>query len=174
MRNSMTFDAFGKQYRMTQFPAVLAMDFINRSSDMSPVEILQFTELKLGNDWISLADRKVVNENVTDITGHMNPKYALSGLCNIVAGYSFGFLKTWKATKIPKRLSNESESVHSEYMDPIISNIIQEGIATLRELEEYYSLEDAFKMFDVLVVKGLNKALAYEAAERDAKNSKKR
>jgi hypothetical protein len=173
MRQILVFDAFGKKYRTKQFSATKAMEYLNRATDMSPLEILCDTELLDGDNWLKLNDRDVINKKVGDITGMMMPKLALNGVCALVSDHSFGFLKNWKSAKVPARFVSGVDAVRSEALDPMLSHLIQEGAATLKELEEYYSLEDAFKMFDVLVVQGINKALAYEAAEKEAKTKKR-
>lgn len=71
----------------------------------------------------------------------------------VVYDFSFGFLKTWKGVKVPRRFISDAKSVSTEYTDPLISQLIQEDYASLRELEEYYSLEDAFRMFDIMTAK---------------------
>jgi hypothetical protein len=174
MRKEIIFKAFGKTYRTKQFDAVKSMAFVDRATDMTPVEILSLTEVHNNAEWVPLDNRETINEHVKDVTGLMNPKHTLSGVCNLVSDYSFGFLKTWEGAKVPTRFTSDAEGVASAAIDPILAQLIQEGAATLRELEEYYSLQDAFTMFDVLVVKGINKALGMEAAEKEAKNRPKR
>lgn len=44
--------------------------------------------------------------------------------------------------------------------------LIGEKIATLKELETYYSYEDALNLAEVLMVKSHNERMAYKAAER--------
>ena len=42
----------------------------------------------------------------------------------------------------------------------MIGLLVGRNIATLRELEEYYSIEDAYNMAEILSVDGYNKAQA--------------
>jgi hypothetical protein len=174
MRSEIEFDAFGKRYLTKQFDAVSAMQFVNRSTDMTPLEILALTAVLVDGRWVALNSRDTINEHVRDVTGMMNPKHTLTGVCNLVSDYSFGFLRTWEGAKIPSRFTSDVEGVVSAALDPVLSQLIQDGAATLRELEEYYSLQDAFTMFDVIVVKGINKALGMEAAEKESKVKAKR
>jgi hypothetical protein len=44
--------------------------------------------------------------------------------------------------------------------------IISQKLATLRELEEYYSYEDALNMIEVISVNNANEYLAYEEANK--------
>jgi hypothetical protein len=44
--------------------------------------------------------------------------------------------------------------------------IISQKLATIRELEEYYSYEDALNMIEVISVNSHNEWLAYEEAKR--------
>lgn len=45
-------------------------------------------------------------------------------------------------------------------MTRVIGLLVGRQVATLRELEEYYSVEDAYKMAEILQVDGYNKAQA--------------
>lgn len=114
--------------------------------------------------WIGLLDSEAINEFVTDKAKVLPPRLVLSGVMSLVYGWNFDFLVNWKSAKIPSRFTDGAPSISSKNMEPMASQLIQDGVASLKELEEYYSLEDAFKMFDTILIKGINQALSQEAA----------
>lgn len=166
MTKTKPFSAFGVDYRSTQFSAVTSLAMMDHMEELSPVDLLSRTEVRDKEDggWVLLNDRRTINSYVKDSLGLIAPMLVLRGVLSIVNEHSFDFARQWRGIKIPSRFQSEAESRHSVYVPPMIATIIQEKMATLRELEEYYSLEDAFKMFDVLVAKGINTALAHEEA----------
>lgn len=162
------FEAFGRQYRTTQHPAVKAIEVMS-SQETDPVAVLSSTMVMDRGSWKPLDSPSAVNELVFDDLGQIAPRLVLNGLISVISDLNFGFLRTWKSAKIPPRFTSGAQSIESKNMDPTIGTLTTEGQATLRELEEYYSLEDAYKMFDALVVKGINSALGQEAAAENAK-----
>jgi hypothetical protein len=162
MTKTKMFDAFGVQYRVTQFSAVTCMTMLGK--DISPLEELSGTEVKGPMEWVRLDNREAINEYVVDKANILPPVLVLRGLVRLVHDFSFAFTKDWKGVKIPVRLQGDGEIKNSTHVQPMMAQIMTEKMATLRELEEYYSLEDAFKMFDVIVAKSINTALAHEAA----------
>lgn len=162
------FEAFGVSYRIRQFAAVRALE-IATATDTPPLEMLAFTEVLVGEDWIALDSRERVNQYVLDRAGIVPPRIALRGLLTIVGEHSCGVAKGWKGVRVPNRFTAEGQGLttrESAYVDPVIAALLGADMATLRELEEYYSLEDAMKMFDVMVAKGVNEALANEHAQK--------
>lgn len=160
-----TFDAFGIVYRTEQHAAVQGMELLGQEN-AHPVDLLSKTEVQVENVWIKLDNTDSINKHVFDKADALPPRVVLSGLMNVVYSFNFGFLKQWKGVKIPSRFQEESESIDSIHTDPLIAALIQEQAATLRELEEYYSLEDAFRIFDVIMAKAVNAAYAQDAAMR--------
>jgi hypothetical protein len=51
-------------------------------------------------------------------------------------------------------------------VDPLLSLVVREGLATMRELDEYYSYEDALNMAEILNVRSYNDWLAHKDAQR--------
>lgn len=170
MTNTKEFDIFGVRYKTTQWPAVAALSLIERSETVTPTEVLSRTSVEVGyNEWLRLDCRSNINDFVRDRIEKIPPRVVLTALTKIVNDYSFGFMAGWKGVKIPKRFLNGADSVSSDHVDPVISQLVADGVASYRELEEYYSLEDAFKMFDILMAKSLNAALANEELEKKVK-----
>jgi len=165
-----TFVIFGKEYKTVQYAAVPALEIMANGHGMRPEEILRQTWAKdeIGH-WVQLDAREPINAHVVDPTGIMPPRMALQALLKVVNDFSFGFVNGWQGVKIPRRFTEGPAPRESQHADPVIATLFSENVASLRELEEYYSLEDAFKMFDVLVAKGVNAALANEAAMKSNK-----
>lgn len=170
MTKTKIFDIFGTHYKTVQFPAVGSLDLMGRMSYAHPMEVLSRTaSMDKEGKWVALEDRASINQYVRDAAGVLPPILVLRGLTKVITEFSFGFAQGWKGIKIPPRFKSGVEPRSSKYVDPVIGQILQEGMASLRELEEYYSLEDAFKMFDLIAVKGVNAALAHEAATKGVK-----
>lgn len=163
------FDIFGVQYKTVQFAAIPALDIMANPGDVHPLENLRLTSVLTEDGWTLLDSPHIVNERVRDMGGLLAPRLVLAALLKIVNEHSFGFVSKWKGVKIPKRFTSGVEPESSSHVDPLIASVVQNGSASMRELEEYYSLEDAFKMFDIIVAKGVNEALAQEAAEKSRK-----
>jgi len=162
------FEAFGRQYRTTQFSAARAIELMEMDIQ-HPLYVLEKTEVNEKGAWLLLNNEYAINQFVYDEIGAIAPRLALNGVLSIVGDFSFGFLRSWKSTRIPTRFTSGAESIASKHMNPTLATLTTDDMATMRELEEYYSLEDAYKMFDALVVKGINAALSQEAATENAK-----
>ncbi len=165
------FDMFGVTYRTRQFAAVRALELAT-GDDTGPLDVLERTEVLVGEDWIDLDSRERVNRYVRDRVGVLAPRIVLRELLRQVGEFSYGIVKGWKGVKVPNRFTAEGQGIatrESAHVDPVIGALIGADMAKLRELEEYYSLEDALKMFDVMVAKGVNEALANEHAQKSKK-----
>lgn len=162
---------FGVTYRVAQYSAIVGVELIDVMNQESPFVVLANTEVKIDGGWARLDNAKAINDYVVDVAGALQPRYVLSILTSKVMDFNFGFLGTWKKIKVPSRFRSEIDMVEVASVRPMIATIIQEGLATMRELEEYYSVDDAFKMLDVITAKAVNSALAHEEAVERAKNS---
>lgn len=170
MRKTKQFELFGIVYETLQMPAVEAFDLIDYISIASPMEILKYTSSVKYDESKRLLTKENIDAEVKDSIGLAPAKSVLNAVMEIVIDYNFGFLKEWKGVKIPNRFVSDSKSEKSTYMEPIIAQLITTNLATYHELETYYSLADAFSMFDALLVKSVNEAYANEAAAAEAKN----
>src|SRR5579872_4046299 len=170
MKKTKTFSAFGKRYKTEQFSAMEGLSLMAVSTDLHPCEVLSKTQIWIDPDgWRDLSDQDVVNDNLVDVAEVLAPRIVLNGILSLVHDFNFKFLDNWKSVKVPRRFTDGAQSVSSANVEPMAAQLIQDGVASLRELEEYYSLEDAFKMFDALMVKGINQALSQEAAMKKNK-----
>lgn len=164
-----TFSLFGVDYRTQQFPAIPALDIMANVANIHPIDNLRLTQVNVDGVWTPIDTREAINALVVDKAFVLPPRMVLQAVLKVVNEFSFGFTGTWKGVKIPKRFASGIEPKASSHVDPLISQLLQEEVASLRDLEEYYSLEDAFKMFDVMVAKGVNAALSHEAAMKSRK-----
>ena len=171
MRKTSQFSIFGNNYRTHQFAAARGVEMLcEGSASANPVALLSGTEVLATEGWLELSGIGAINALVKDSLGLAASLVVLDALCAKVYEENFGFLASWKPVAIPKRFVSTIDFKIEEYkIDPVISTVVMAGQATIRELEEYYSTEDAFKMYDMIAVDSLNKALGSEAAMADAK-----
>jgi hypothetical protein len=150
---------------------------MTKMSSESPVLLLKDTSIKVGQKkWVPLDNRVAINDYVKDVLGIMNGHEVIDSVLALITEYNFGFLSTWKPIHIPARLCapiGDKEKVTFED-DPVMAQLIANQIATMKELEEYYSLQDAFRMYDILISDNLNKALSAEASHKEAVENSKR
>lgn len=166
------FSAFGIAYHTRQFSAVRAFEMLEHAADdANPLEILALTlaEPVEGGEARRLDEPEAIDACVMDITGMLPPRVVLSGVINLVYDFNFHFMHEWQGVRIPKRFLNAAATAASKEVEPMISTLISKRVATLEQLETYYSLEDAFKMFDVIMAEGVNAALSHEAAMKERK-----
>lgn len=166
-RKSREFSAFGVDYRTTQFSAVQGLDLMDELKTIHPCEILALTDVQVDDgSWVSLASAEAINRYVRDVISIIPPMLVLKAVSDLVTDYSFGFLLNWRGVRVPPRFLDGFKAVSTANARPLESQLLQNGVTDLRALEEYYSLEDAFKMFDVVMEKGVNEALSNEAAAK--------
>jgi hypothetical protein len=79
--------------------------------------------------------------------------------------YNYGFLRTWDPQQIPSAMAATYFVAESRHVDAIVSALVSNELATYKELRDEYSLEEAFKLLDVLAVKRINEFRAREAAK---------
>lgn len=166
MKKTTTFDAFGMKYKTEQFSAIQGLELIaDDSAAIHPCKLLAKTQIYTKDGiWADLSNQTILNDNVNDLANILPPRIVLNGIVSLVHDFNFQFLANWKGVKVPSRFIDGAQALSSQNLEPMAAQLIQDGAASLRELEEYYSLEDAFKMFDTIMVKGVNQALSQEAA----------
>lgn len=168
-RKTIEFTAFGGKYKTEQFSAVEGLEMIDHMADIPPEFMLRQTYSYSDGKWNCLSERSAINSFVIDAANAISPFEVLQTVMSSVANINFGFLKEWKCLKVPQRFVSGARTVDVTTADPLVTTLVQSEVATMRELEEYYSLEDAFKLFDIVMAKGINEALANEAAAAEAK-----
>lgn len=168
-RKTIEFTAFGSKYKTEQFSAVEGLEMIDHIATIPPELLLRQTLVKHEGEWISLSECESINAFVYDAAKAISPLEVLKAVMASVANINFGFLKAWRSLKVPQRFISGARTVDVTTADPLVTTLVQSEVATMKELEEYYSLEDAFKLFDIVMAKGINEALANEAAAAEAK-----
>ncbi|MEX3933144.1 hypothetical protein AB4Y32_15310 [Paraburkholderia phymatum] len=169
MREATNFNMFGVNYRARHFAAYGAVGMFGRLDEIDPTELLALTEVKDGEEWHSLGTPQNIDRFVRDVCGEVRPHEALEALMSLVKQYNFGF-------KVPKyRVPHRFRSKVAPHDDPdgthpVLAWLFVEGKATWRELQEDYSLEDAFKMHHQLLVSKVKAAEEAEQAQKDAKS----
>ncbi len=171
MRKIKQFELFGVIYESTQLSAVEGLSLIDYLSAVQPMDLLPHVcVVKYDGTKIRLSESKIIDKEVKDVLNFAPPKAILNALMEIVTEHNFGFLSGWKGVKIPSRFVSEGKSEQSQYVEPIIAQLVTSNIGSYKEFEEYYSLYDAFALFDALLTKTVNEAYASEAAAKESKN----
>ena len=65
-----------------------------------------------------------------------------------------------------RNIRRDAPSVDYKNVDSFIGTIIANGKATLKELKNDYTLEDAFNLWEIIAVTHYNEYLAYEYAKK--------
>lgn len=165
-RSTKEFDVFGVNYRTKQFSAVYGLDLMEAPGDMTPYQLFVHMEVEHNGEWIPASSRAAMNSYIKDLAGVISPLTALRAVMAIVTEFNFAFLTGWNGVKVPGRFLDGAKSVVSVNARPLVAQLQSSGVANLKDLEEYYSLEDAFKMFDINMAKGVSDAYAQEAASK--------
>lgn len=165
---AVNFELFGIKYRSTQFSAVEGFDILDGLSNVHPLVLLGKSEILLEGKWLAM-DAQTTNK-VKDMSNALPPNYALKAVLSTVSNINFGFIDSWRRINVPSRFISDTTAVKADGVSPIVAALVQAEVASLRELEEYYSLEDAYRMFDVVMAKAVNSLLGQEEAEREAKS----
>ncbi|AAT37734.2 gp15' E', partial [Burkholderia phage BcepB1A] len=76
------------------------------------------------------------------------------------------FFRERQSVRFPRFAGGEGPSIDHVNVDGFIACIVEEGLATLRELQTVYCLEDALDMWEIIMVKRTNERLASEAADK--------
>ncbi|MDR5757646.1 hypothetical protein [Caballeronia sp. LZ035] len=173
-RETFEHTSFGVTYRTKQFSAAYGFRVMGSGlAAIRPTEMLSLTEVRAENgEWVRLDNEAAIDAYVRCLAGSLAPRIVLAGVMKVVNKFNWGFLDEWKVVKIPSRFRSDAQQVSRDNVDPFVSRIVADHYATHRELEEYYSLEDAFKMYDEICVNTVNKLLQQEQAEIDAKSKR--
>lgn len=169
MRKTEEFSAFGITIEVTQFSATEGLEILFSKNKQDVLKMFSSSKIKTENGFESIKTKQQINFIFEDIAGILPPVTVLTAMMKLVENFNFGFLSEWNSVKVPERFTSNSRSVSSKNTPSIVAQLIQDGIANKRELEEYYSLQDAFEMLDIMTAKAVNAALSQEAAERAAK-----
>lgn len=169
MRDKTNISMFGLSFEVTQFSAVTGLEILFSKERVRPEKYLSCCVLVRDGNRIEMGAPSAINELIEDEAGIVPPAGVLAALIKLIHSFNFSFISTWEAVRVPGRFISGARTVSTKGTPSIISQLIQDDVATKRELEEYYSLKDAFQLLDIMTAKGVNAALAQEAADRDRK-----
>lgn len=142
-------------FTIKKIPAIAAKELLDSSALLVNLNALR---LWVEIDGLPLTDEVIVAK-VTDWE-------VLAKLEIECYEYNYGFLRTWKPQQIPAAMAATYFVAESNHVDAIVSALVSNELATYKELRDEYSLEEAFKLLDVLSVKRINEFRAQEAAKR--------
>ncbi|KAA0179034.1 hypothetical protein FX016_21800 [Cupriavidus gilardii] len=176
MRTVKTFVLFGRTYRTKQLPAAVALaETKEEGTSISPVEVLRQAEaaVLVKDQWVTLDNGEAINEHVSDPCGGINAHAVLDALLDQLQELNFGFLSGRKEISIPARFRSPVEAPAAGSLPPVLATLVANGLATLKDLQTVYSAEDAMEVFDAFSADQLAKALAHEAAAKEAEQKAK-
>jgi hypothetical protein len=76
------------------------------------------------------------------------------------------FFSKWESIRFPRWDNEQAPRTNYKNIDSFFAIIISSGKATLKELKESYSLEDAYILWEVITVTKYNEFLAIEEANK--------
>ncbi|MDR5751127.1 MULTISPECIES: hypothetical protein [unclassified Caballeronia] len=169
MRTTAEFNMFGVNYRARQFAAAGAVGMFSRLDSIHPTELLALTEVQAGDkEWHPLKVAANIDRYVRDVCGAMQPREVLDLVMFEIRKLNFGF--TVSKVAVPSRFRSRTDMPDDpDGQHPVLAWLFVEGKATWRELQEDYSLEDAFTMHRELLKSKVKAALEAEEAAKEAK-----
>jgi len=141
----------GVKYTLRKLPAVQAKRVLDERDEMAVIASVEVDGVSLENE--ELIDKYLPDWEVLE---------ELIGLCSL---FNFGFLEGWKPVRFPAAMAGNYNATECRYIDPIFSSLISTNAATLLELKQDYTLEEAFQLLEVLTVTRVNEYKAREAAK---------
>jgi hypothetical protein len=171
-RKTVEFELAHKEFKTTQLSAFHSYEILFGGEEVEPEELLRDTYIKFNGDWIRLDSNKVIAQQVFHPMAIEAPLSALVRLMDKVKRISCDGMYKWEAIQVPKRFLSKAKTVESPRGMSMLSTLFTEKLATLYELQEVYSLDDALRMYDDFTVKSINSALHQEKAMDDAKSKR--
>lgn len=156
MRNEKILKEFGLTFRIRAMPAVMAKEQLDATDEERSVT--GSADVLDDGVWISLENDDLINQYL--------PRWeALVWLDQQIMNYNFGFLGDWRPMRLPGSMVAGYNAVATRHVDGLFSSLVSGGMASYKELCEDYSLEDAFKLLEILTVEKINEHLANESAK---------
>jgi hypothetical protein len=191
MRKQMTFDLFGSSYRIRQMAATEGLKRLESEKPMEEDAVAVLAEAeahvfdsaaKQGRGaWVPLGSAQAVDTYVKDCregVGHMfmlRPQQVLQHLLSAVHNHNFSFAAGWSFVKFPKRLQAADIAWEPpKEIGGLILSLMSSRQATLKELQTFYSVEDAYFMQQAMASDSLRSALLHEDAMKEAEAAAKR
>lgn len=147
------------EFRFTKVPAIAARELLSAmESDFDALR--PYIEIATPNGWIVLDNKAVIEKYITSWE-------TLTSAELFAYDYNYGFLTGWKPTPLPAKMEEGStyRIAETKNVDAAVSALITNGMADYEQLRDSYSLEEAFKLLDVLTVKKINEFRAAEASK---------
>jgi len=148
----------GIKFRFTKIPAIPARELL--SGMEADFDVLRpFIEVSTTTGWIVL-------DSTATIEKHISSWETLTLAELYSYDYNYGFLTGWKPTPLPAKMEESSYRVaETKNVDAAVAALITNNMANYEQLRDSYSLEEAFKLLDVLTVKKINEFRAAEASK---------
>lgn len=156
MKN-ITVDIQGIQLQLEKIPAIPARQIVNGMNG-SPDSLLPLRAY-IRHCGLTLDNKEVAAKL---------PNWEILSLAESASyEYNFGFLASWKPHFVPAAMAVTKYTVaESKNVDPVVAALVTSGFATYLELRDSLSLEEAFKLMDVLTVKRINEFRSAESAKK--------
>lgn len=148
----------GVVFRFTKIPAIAARDLLS-VLDAELDSLRQYIEVSTEDGWVVLDSPASVVKHIAD--------WELLTLIELFAyDYNFGFLASWVPTPLPAKMRDSNYRVaETKNVDAAVSALVTSGMAEYEQLRDSYSLEESFKLLDILTVKKINEFRAAEASK---------
>lgn len=141
-------------FTIKKIPAITAKELLDNGSIAEKLNALRI--------WVEIDGLPLTDEVITARVADWEILSKLEVACY---EYNYGFLRNWKPQLIPAEMAATYFVAESNHVDSIVSALVSNELATYKELRDEYSLEEAFKLLDVLAVKRINEFRAREAAK---------
>lgn len=157
-------DGLDHRYIIYQIPAAYAQEMTQNKSDDRYKALLKYSYY----DGVCLDSDEKINIHIPDYT-------AMKYLENEVYYHTFGFLRDWKGMEGVPNISGDFESVRSATVNSIVALVIEERLATLKELRNDYTLLDLMNLWSIVNANRVSNHLAYKAINKEsAQNNRRR
>jgi hypothetical protein len=149
----------GTLFKFELIPAIAARELLAKmEGDLS--KLRPHIAVNVDGRWVELGGDKLVEMYV--------PNWEVLSLAEQEAyELNFGFLATWQPHHVPDEMKATNYAVaESKNVDPSVSALVSNGMATYLELRDSLSLEEMFKLLDILTVKRINEYRSQKAANK--------
>ena len=148
----------GVTFRFTKIPAIAARELL-AVLDAELDALRRYIEVSTEDGWIALDSPAAVVKHI--------PDWELLTLIELFSyDYNFGFLASWEPTQLPAKMRESNYRVaETKNVDAAVTALVTSGMAEYEQLRDSYSLEESFKLLDILTVKKINEFRAAEASK---------
>lgn len=149
-----------REFKFAKIPAIPAKEILDGLEAESGLDRLrEYISVRSGRLWIPL-------DCDDAIEAELSSWEQLTEAEVVAYDYNFGFLKGWRPLLTPGGMAVTAYRVaESKNVDPSVAALVSNNLATYKELRDDYSLEEMFKLLDVLTVRKINEYRATEASQ---------